>query len=105
MSSYRHRIKLIADSSADGDVDPDYTGTPFLKNVPCFIVPVRGLEQYRGRQLEGTVDYVIETRFYANVLPNMVAVNEFDSTQYLIRAIINDPLQREMMLDVTELVV
>ena len=105
MTALRHRVKFVADSSADGVVDPDYTGTAFLSNVPCLIVPVRGLEKYRGRQIEATIDVVIETRFYSGILPNMVAVNELDSTQYLIKSVVPDPMKRQIMIQCTEFVV
>ena len=105
MSAMRHRVKFVADSSPDGVVDPDYTGTALLSGVPWLIVPARGMEKYRGRQLEATTDYVIETRHYPNVLPNMVAVNELDSTQYLIKSIVPDPMLRMMVIEATERVV
>ena len=100
--SLRHRIKLIADQAPDGTVDPDYTGTPFMTGIPCLISDVRGMEKYRGRQIEATTDVVIELRYLDNVLPNMVAVNELTNVQYLIKATPADPYQRKMSLHCTE---
>ena len=100
---YIDTVKFVADSSADSVVDPDYTGTAYLDNVPCKIIPRNGLEKYRGIQLEATTNHMIETRFYSGLLPNMVAINKLDDTQYLISYLHNiQGLGRELIIEVTE---
>lgn len=104
MSTFRHRVNIKQDTSADGEVDPTYA--TLWKEVPCNIVPVTGGENYRGKQLQAETQYVIETRYYSGIAPNMIAVNTLDSTQYLISKLIDvNGRQRFYMIEATEVVV
>jgi len=67
----RDRCHVQQDTSNDDTPTADFSGTPFLANWPCKIVPISGDESYRGRQLESTVDYVVSGRFRDGVTPKM----------------------------------
>jgi len=102
MTTMRHRIDWQRDISEDGDVDPNYD--TFIRNMPCNIVPVRGMEKYRGRQLMSETSYVIETRYYQEILDtSLVCVNSVSGTLYTINSAIDvDGRQRFMMIQATE---
>jgi head-tail adaptor len=67
MSRYRDLVDIQQDSSAAGSPDPDYSGIPFMRSVPCSIMTKSGDETFRGRQLEAHLSHVIEMRMYPGV--------------------------------------
>lgn len=67
----RNRVTIKQDSSAAGDEAPVYTGPAFETSIPARIECISGQETYRGRQLEATVDYVVETRYTSGAKPSM----------------------------------
>lgn len=100
----RHRVNLQSDGSTDDTIDPSYSNT--WKNVPCNIVTVTGGERYRGRQLQAETTNVIEMRYLDNILPNMIAVDSVDSTNYTITRVLDkDKRQRFLFLEAVEVVV
>jgi len=84
--NYRHRMTIQVDNASDGTPDPDYVD--YLAAVPCEIVPVGGGESYRGRQLEATTRYAIETRNYPGILPNMIGINDVTGAEYFFTKVI-----------------
>lgn len=54
------RVSIQSDTGSAGDEQPTFTTGK--SGVPCSIESVRGQESWRGRQLEGTADYVVEFR-------------------------------------------
>jgi len=71
IGQYRERVRIEQDNSAAGDPDPDYTGTPLAADVPCKIISVSGEETFRGRQLDPSVNYVVEMWQMDGVTPDM----------------------------------
>ena len=67
----RDRCHIQQDSSTDDTPTVNFTGTPFIANWPCEIMPIGGDESYRGRQLESKVDYVVTGRFKDGVTTDM----------------------------------
>lgn len=67
----RSKVSIKQDSSLAGDEAPDYTGDELALSLPADIQCVSGQENYRGRQLEATVDYVVETRYRSDAKPSM----------------------------------
>lgn len=61
--------KNVAPDSADTD-ELDMSGT-HLSSWPCRIQAIGGDETWRGRGLEGHVDYVVEGYFTSGVLETM----------------------------------
>lgn len=51
-------VTIQTDTSNAGDEDPSYTAQKTA--IPCRITSITGQETWRGRQLEATVDYVVE---------------------------------------------
>lgn len=67
----KDRVNIQRDTSTDDTPQQVWTGTPLVTNYPCSIQAVGGDESYRGRQLEGHVDYVVEGRFTDGVTCKM----------------------------------
>ena len=101
---YRHYMKIQADTSADGTLDPVYAD--WMVNIPCAITPKSGGEVYRGQQLQAETTNVIECRYIKGIMPNMVIINQITGQEYLIRRCIDDKgRQREWIIEATEVVV
>ena len=100
----RHRMKLQADTSTDGAEDPSYTD--YATGIPCDIKPVSGLEYRYAKQLQAIATIGILTRYNANFLPTMRAVNEETSVNYAINRLIDvDGRQHFWLIEATEVVV
>ena len=100
----RHRITIKHDTSPDGEVDPTYTA--LRVNIPCNIVPVNGGERYRGKQLQAETNHVIETRYWSEIKPDMIAVNEVTNAEYTISRVLNHQGRDRMaLIEATEVVV
>lgn len=67
--NYRHYVNIKQDTSDDGDQTPVYS--EFMSSLPANVVEVRGMEKFRGRQIEANVTHLIETRWYAGITPAM----------------------------------
>ena len=65
----RHRMDVYKETAADGSDDPSFT--LYRTGIPCNMVPTSGMETYRGRKLEARINYVVETRWHRDYLPNM----------------------------------
>lgn len=70
---FRDLIEIQQDSSAAGSAQPDYSGAPKYRSVPCKITPIAGSETWRGRQLEAHRSHVIECQYLDGVGPTMRA--------------------------------
>ena len=60
MLRFPDRIELSEDTSAAGAAEPSYTAR--FQWVPAHIRQISGDETYRGRQLEGHIDWVVSIR-------------------------------------------
>ena len=69
--TYRDRITWKQDNAAAGASDPSY-GATLASDVPCRIRPLTGQETFRGRQLQGQVDYVVEMAYYTSIGGSLV---------------------------------
>lgn len=67
----KDRVDIQQDSSTDDNPQQVWTGTAHVSNYPCHIQAIGGDESYRGRQLEGHVDYVVSGRYTAGVTSEM----------------------------------
>ncbi len=68
---YPERCNIQQDSSAAGNPTPNYSGTAYKTNVPCWFIPTAGDETYRGRQLEAHIVGVVRMPYISGVLPTM----------------------------------
>ncbi len=84
--TYRHRIKILRDSSQDGEPDPSYV--QFMTGIPCSIIPITGGEVYRGKQIESTTTTVVEFRNLQGLATTMIFENLLTGEQYLVRRIL-----------------
>ena len=84
--TYRHRVKILRDSSQDGEPDPNYV--QYMSGVPCNIVQITGGEIYRGKQLQAETTTVIEFRNLQGLSTQMIFENLITGQQYLIRRIL-----------------
>ena len=84
--TYRHRVKILRDSSQDGEPDPSYV--QYMSGVPCNIVQITGGEIYRGKQLQAETTTVIEFRNLQGLSTQMIFENLITGQQYLIRRIL-----------------
>jgi len=57
---FLHRVTLQTEQGPAGDDEPTYGDS--VTWIPCKIVATSGQETYRGRQLETTVNFVVEMR-------------------------------------------
>lgn len=68
----RHYVTIQQDVSAAGAEQPSWA--TFAANVPCRVYEIRGGETFRGKQMEGDVSHVIETRYLVGLAPTMRVV-------------------------------
>lgn len=102
--AYRHRIKRLQDTSADGAQVPTYSTVG--SGYPCHVIPRAGFEARRGRQIEAIVTHVIELRYYPNFKPNDIIENEETGQRYSIKSVIDlDGYKRQMEIHCVEVVV
>jgi len=101
--TYRHRVKILRDDSADGEVNPNYV--QYMTGIPCNIVQITGGEIYRGKQIQAETTTVIEFRNLQGLSTEMVFENLVSNQQYLIRRILeHHGRDRVLIAEATEVV-
>ena len=101
--TYRHRVKILRDDSADGDPDPSYV--QYMTGIPCNIVQITGGEIYRGKQIQAETTTVIEFRNLQGLSTEMIFENLISNQQYLIRRILeHHGRDRVLIAEATEVV-
>lgn len=87
---YRDRVSIRRDTANAGDELPTYTEV--FRGVPCNIIHTSGDESFRGRQMEGRTDYVVEVPFdmalSGDLVPSSVLMVE-DSSGFVGGEILN----------------
>lgn len=69
----RDIIDLEQPSEADGEPVPAFSGADKLSGVPCHITMTGASETFKGRGIEPTANFVVESQYYADVTPRMRA--------------------------------
>ena len=92
----RHRMTIYAEVSDRGADDPSYQVV--RANVPCNIVQVSGGEMYRGRQIEATETYAIETRRFVSWQPTMRIKDQNTGRLLDVRRVLDVDGRRSMVL-------
>lgn len=65
------RVTIYSDTATDDTADPTYTS--YAADVPCDITSVSGSEQFKGRQLQPDIAYVVEVDYDSKLQADMKA--------------------------------
>ena len=68
---FRDMVDIQQDSSAEGNPEEGFTGSPFLARVPCEIRTISGDETFRGRQLTAGNSHVVHMHYYPGIKTRM----------------------------------